>query len=195
MLTGHVQWKCYYAVLGLRRGATFREIKTAYYKKSKEHHPDTSVDAGDSKTDFMAVREAYEVLKDEEQRKQYDAYTLRHKNNTFFKPTKDGFNAWKRAEENIVTKRTMYEKQEAIKPNVKDIIFLVFLGVAVWSVYDSEKQRRKHRPPRKDHSYLSKPQTHQSKPRSNKKPAVSTLGERMQSEGLDDPISDLRTWK
>lgn len=67
----------YYAVLACRRVATDKEIKTAYYKKSKEHHPDRHVSA-DTQTrrehehTFKLVSEALEILDDPTKRKLYD---------------------------------------------------------------------------------------------------------------------------
>jgi len=67
----------YYAVLGCRSIATDKEIKTAYYQRSKEHHPDRHVKADDAEkqkhdTAFKLVSEALEILDDPPKRKLYD---------------------------------------------------------------------------------------------------------------------------
>ena len=60
----------YYEVLGVPRSATAAEIKKAYRKLAKEHHPDAGGDAAK----FQEASEAYEVLSDTEKRQGYDAY-------------------------------------------------------------------------------------------------------------------------
>lgn len=50
----------YYAILGLKSGATLVEIKSAYRKLAKKHHPDRN--GGDDKQ-FVKILEAYEILK------------------------------------------------------------------------------------------------------------------------------------
>lgn len=60
--------KDFYELLGLARTATPDEIKKAYRKKAKEHHPDAG---GDEKT-FKAIQHAYDILSDHEKRERYD---------------------------------------------------------------------------------------------------------------------------
>ena len=60
----------YYEVLGVPRSASAAEIKKAYRKLAKEHHPDAGGDAAK----FQEASEAYEVLSDTEKRQGYDAY-------------------------------------------------------------------------------------------------------------------------
>mmetsp|Transcript_30372 Transcript_30372/g.73923 ORF Transcript_30372/g.73923 Transcript_30372/m.73923 type:complete len:372 (-) Transcript_30372:245-1360(-) len=64
--------KDYYKILGVRRKANDREIKSAYRKLSKKYHPDKN--PGDKKAEnlFQEVANAYEVLSDKEKRKIYD---------------------------------------------------------------------------------------------------------------------------
>ena len=61
-----------YAVLGVPEGAPSADIKKAYRKLAREHHPDRN--AGDKKAEerFKEVQEAYDVLGDAERRKEYD---------------------------------------------------------------------------------------------------------------------------
>ncbi len=61
----------YYEILGVERNASPAELKKAYYKLAKEHHPDTS--SGDPAV-FAQVNAAYEVLSDERKRQIYDSY-------------------------------------------------------------------------------------------------------------------------
>lgn len=65
----------YYAVLGVARDASKDEIKRAYRRLAKKHHPDLNKDnpkAAEEK--FKQVSEAYEVLADEDKRRIYDQY-------------------------------------------------------------------------------------------------------------------------
>ncbi len=62
----------YYAVLGVSESASADEIKKAYRKLAREHHPDKN--QGDAKAEerFKEIQEAYDVLGDEKKRRQYD---------------------------------------------------------------------------------------------------------------------------
>ncbi len=60
--------KDYYKILGLDKTASKDEIKKAYRKLSKEHHPDK----GGDENKFKEINEAYQVLSDDNKRKQYD---------------------------------------------------------------------------------------------------------------------------
>jgi molecular chaperone DnaJ len=65
--------KDFYKVLGVSKDATAQEIKKAYRKKAKELHPDRHPDDPTAEDRFKEVGEAYSVLNDPEERKQYDA--------------------------------------------------------------------------------------------------------------------------
>lgn len=65
----------YYEVLGVSKGATPDEIKSAYRKLARQHHPDVSTESKEvAEEKFKEISEAYEVLYDPEKRKMYDQY-------------------------------------------------------------------------------------------------------------------------
>jgi molecular chaperone DnaJ len=64
----------YYEVLGVHRDADIQQIKKAYRKLAREHHPDVNVDDPTCEEKFKEATEAYEVLCDPEKRGVYDTY-------------------------------------------------------------------------------------------------------------------------
>ena len=66
-----MQFKDYYAALGVKRDATPDEVKRAYRKLARKYHPDVSKEP-DAEARFKEVAEAAEVLKDPERRAAYD---------------------------------------------------------------------------------------------------------------------------
>jgi len=66
--------KDYYEVLGVSKGASADEIKKAYRKLARQYHPDANRDDPDAADKFKEVKEAYEVLHDEQKRERYDRY-------------------------------------------------------------------------------------------------------------------------
>jgi len=66
-----MEYKDYYKTLGVARDASADDIKHAYRKLARKYHPDLNKDA-DAESQFKALGEAYEVLKDAEKRAAYD---------------------------------------------------------------------------------------------------------------------------
>src|SRR6059058_5232212 len=64
--------KDYYAALGVSKTATQAEIKKAYRKLARQHHPDANKGDAASEEKFKEISEAYDVLSDETKRKEYD---------------------------------------------------------------------------------------------------------------------------
>ncbi|MES2766147.1 MAG: J domain-containing protein [Bacteroidota bacterium] len=74
-----MQFKDYYKTLGLTKGASADEIKKAFRKLAREHHPDKNAGNKESEAKFKEVSEAYEVLSDADKRKKYDQLGSRYK--------------------------------------------------------------------------------------------------------------------
>ncbi|KAJ6883362.1 dnaJ [Populus alba x Populus x berolinensis] len=70
---------CYYTILGIRRDASFSDIRSAYRKLAMKWHPDKWAQnqspgvGGEAKRRFQRVQEAYSVLSDQFKRSMYDA--------------------------------------------------------------------------------------------------------------------------
>ncbi|MBQ3494125.1 MAG: molecular chaperone DnaJ [Clostridia bacterium] len=66
--------KDYYNILGVEKNASGEDIKSAYRKLAKKYHPDLNKDNPDAANKFKEINEAYEVLGDEQKRKNYDQF-------------------------------------------------------------------------------------------------------------------------
>ena len=66
--------KDYYEILGVDKTASQDEIKKAYRKKALKYHPDRNPDNKEAEEKFKEAAQAYEILSDEQKRKQYDQF-------------------------------------------------------------------------------------------------------------------------
>ncbi len=66
--------KDYYEILGVSKSASADEIKRAYRRLAKQYHPDRNPGDPSAETKFKEVQAAYEVLKDQQKRAQYDQF-------------------------------------------------------------------------------------------------------------------------
>lgn len=67
-----MDFKDYYKVLGVSRNASDKDIKQAYRKLARQHHPDVNPNDKQAEARFREINEAYTVISDPEKRKRYD---------------------------------------------------------------------------------------------------------------------------
>ena len=67
-----MEYKDYYKTLGVSKSASEKEIKSAYRKLARKHHPDVNQDDKNAEARFKEINEAYEVLSDSSKRAKYD---------------------------------------------------------------------------------------------------------------------------
>ena len=68
------QFRDYYETLGISKGSSADDIKSAFRKLARKHHPDLAKEKKTAEEKFKEINEAYEVLSDSEKRKKYDEY-------------------------------------------------------------------------------------------------------------------------
>jgi curved DNA-binding protein len=83
-----MQYRDYYEILGVTRGADTDELKRAYRKLARKFHPDVSKEKN-AEEKFKEVQEAYEVLRDTEKRAAYDQLGRNFRNGQQFRPPPD----------------------------------------------------------------------------------------------------------
>ena len=64
-----------YGTLGISKGASDAEIKSAYKKAARKYHPDVNKDAGAEDT-FKKIQKAYSILSDPQKKQQYDQFGI-----------------------------------------------------------------------------------------------------------------------
>ena len=67
-----MEYKDYYAVLGVKKDATEKEIRQAFRRLARQYHPDVNPNNKEAEEHFKEINEAYEVLSDPEKRQRYD---------------------------------------------------------------------------------------------------------------------------
>ena len=72
ILESQMEFRDYYATLGVAKTATAKEIKQAYRKLARKFHPDVNPGDKTAEARFKEINEAYEVLSEPENRKKYD---------------------------------------------------------------------------------------------------------------------------
>lgn len=85
-----VQFKDYYAILGVPRDAAATDIKKTFRKLARKHHPDVAKDKKSAEEKFKEINEAYEVLGDPEKRAKYDRLGMDWQHEGAFPPQGGG---------------------------------------------------------------------------------------------------------
>jgi curved DNA-binding protein len=81
-----VDYKDYYAVLGVARDASAEDIKQAFRKLARKYHPDVASDKKTAEEKFKEINEANEVLGDPEKRRRYDELGAHWRDGAAFRP-------------------------------------------------------------------------------------------------------------
>ena len=66
--------KNYYETLGVAKNATEKEVRSAYRRLARQHHPDVNPGDSSAEAKFKEINEAYQVLSDADSRKKYDRF-------------------------------------------------------------------------------------------------------------------------
>jgi curved DNA-binding protein len=86
-----MQYKDYYTTLGVPRDAAAADIKKAFRKLARKHHPDVAKDKKAAEEKFKEINEAYEVLGDPEKRAKYDRLGMDWQHEGAFPPPGGGY--------------------------------------------------------------------------------------------------------
>jgi curved DNA-binding protein len=81
-----MKYRDYYEILGVTRSSSAEEIRRAYRQLARKHHPDVNKNDPKAEERFKEINEAYEVLKDPDSRKKYDALGANWKTGQDFRP-------------------------------------------------------------------------------------------------------------
>jgi curved DNA-binding protein len=81
-----IEYKDYYAILGVPRTAGAEDIRKAFRKLARQHHPDVAKNKAQAEEKFKEINEAHDVLSDPEKRRKYDALGANWKQGAEFRP-------------------------------------------------------------------------------------------------------------
>lgn len=133
----------YYEILGVSKTASADEIKKAYRKLALKYHPDKNPGDTVAEEKFKQITAAYDVLGDEEKRRQYDAgaysmngsstssdNTYRQYTYTYNNPFGEDFWEWARKAQQENNENYHYEKRYSYKYGIKDYLLRGVLKLA-----------------------------------------------------------------
>lgn len=133
----------YYEILGVKRDASESELKKAYYKLSKQYHPDKNPGNKEAEEKFKEISEAYSVLSDKEKRKIYDKYGKEGLKQNGMNESSFGFDPF-----DLFSSffgggfgNNFSEREESIKQKTKDVV--VKCNVTIKDLYSGKILRRK----------------------------------------------------
>jgi DnaJ-class molecular chaperone len=109
----------YYKLLGVNKNASTEDIKKAYRKLAREHHPDLNPNDKEAHKKFQQINEANEVLSDPEKRKKYDQYGKDWKHSEAFEKA----GRQQQQQRNIAVKEA-----RLLKVISAELIFLIFFN-------------------------------------------------------------------
>lgn len=89
-----MKFRDYYEILGVPRDASQDDVRKAFRKLARKHHPDVAENKSTAEEKFKEINEAYEVLGDPEKRKKYDALGANWKHGGDFAPGGGGGGQW-----------------------------------------------------------------------------------------------------
>lgn len=81
-----IEYKDYYKTLGVERAASADDIRKAFRKLARQHHPDVAKNKKEAEEKFKEINEAHDVLSDPEKRRKYDALGANWKQGAEFRP-------------------------------------------------------------------------------------------------------------
>lgn len=113
----------HYDTLGITKDATAEQIKLAYRKLSKQHHPDVNGGSKESEKIFLEVQEAYKVLKDSALKEAYDA-KLNGTRASFSQQASEKSTAkteWRQADINMENIQKNFEQFFGFNPKTKEV--------------------------------------------------------------------------
>lgn len=107
----------YYAVLGVSKTSTEKEIQKAYHELAKKYHPDANPDNENAEEKFKEISAAYDVLRDPAKRKKYDSLNEPKVDKAPFNEKDDSFEfSWnQKAYTNFENSKNQAERESYIK--------------------------------------------------------------------------------